>query len=117
MDAAHHHHGLHPPPSSSVPPSQSVGPRIFFKIPRVVPKQRERFESEDIFKRSCRDQEVSDAIMQKHLFKGAAGLGRGSGSCFFFLPFTLWPPGMEYSYFDTKCELVLQSIARFSLDG
>lgn len=38
------------------PPLQ--GPRIFFKIPRVVPKQRERFETQEIFKRNARDQEV-----------------------------------------------------------
>jgi hypothetical protein len=33
-------------------------PRIYFKVPRVVPKQRERFEAEDIFKRNAREQEV-----------------------------------------------------------
>ena len=50
--AAAHHGGL-------VQPAHAQGPRIFFKIPRVVPKQRERFETEEIFKRNARDQEVS----------------------------------------------------------
>ena len=51
--AAAAHHAL--PPVAVAP----QGPRILFKIPRVVPKQRERFEGEELFKRNARDQEVS----------------------------------------------------------
>ena len=53
--AAAHHGGL---VGGGLPPHPQ-GPRIFFKIPRVVPKQRERFETEELFKRNARDQEVS----------------------------------------------------------
>ena len=33
-------------------------PRMFFKMPRVVPNQRERFETEEIFTRNTKDMEV-----------------------------------------------------------
>ena len=34
-------------------------PRYIFKMPRVVPNQKEKFESDDLFKRLHRDGEVS----------------------------------------------------------
>lgn len=34
-------------------------PRIFFKVPRVVPDQRDKFETEEIFKKNARDMEAS----------------------------------------------------------
>lgn len=34
-------------------------PRYILKMPRVVPEQKEKFESDDIFKKLSRDSEVS----------------------------------------------------------
>lgn len=34
-------------------------PRYIFQMPRVVPEQKEKFESDDIFKKISRDCEVS----------------------------------------------------------
>ena len=59
---AAHHAGL-----VASPPQ---GPRIFFKIPRVVPKQRERFETEELFKRNARDQEVRERQYPEPRFNG-----------------------------------------------
>ena len=64
--AAHHHHhaAAHAAlyPHHGLPhghdPAAMRPSRLFFKMPRVVPKQRERFEEEDIFKRNTREQEV-----------------------------------------------------------
>lgn len=36
----------------------SPGKQLFVKMPRVVPKQRERFEEEELFKRNVREMEV-----------------------------------------------------------
>ena len=47
--AAAAHHAL---------PPVAVPKQRLFQIPRVVPKQRERFEAEELFKRNARDQEV-----------------------------------------------------------
>jgi Core binding factor beta subunit len=41
--------GLYEPPK----------PRYIFKMPRVVPDQKEKFESDDLFKKLSRDSEVS----------------------------------------------------------
>lgn len=41
--------GLYEPPK----------PRYIFKMPRVVPEQKEKFDSEDLFKKVSRDSEVS----------------------------------------------------------
>ena len=52
MHHAHHmHHGHH---------AYKV-PRIYFKIPRVLPykEQREKFETDDFFKKLARESEVS----------------------------------------------------------
>lgn len=35
-------------------------PRYIFQMPRVVPDQKEKFESDDIFKKVSRDCEVSE---------------------------------------------------------
>lgn len=51
--AAHHmHHGMHS--------HQYKVPRIYFKIPRVLPykEQREKFETDDYFKKLARESEV-----------------------------------------------------------
>lgn len=60
----HHHAALYPhhalPHGHGGPDPAAMRPsRLFFKMPRVVPKQKERFEEEDIFKRNTREQEVS----------------------------------------------------------
>lgn len=52
----HHHHSTGVYSSSLEKVHKS--PRIFFKMPRVVPNQKERFETEDIFKKNTKDQEV-----------------------------------------------------------
>lgn len=36
-------------------------PRYIFQMPRVVPDQKDKFESDDIFKKISRDCEVSEA--------------------------------------------------------
>jgi hypothetical protein len=41
--------GLYEPPK----------PRYIFKMPRVVPDQKEKFESDDLFRKMSRDSEVS----------------------------------------------------------
>lgn len=41
--------GLYEPPK----------PRYIFKMPRVVPDQKDKFESEDLFRKMSRDGEVS----------------------------------------------------------
>lgn len=41
--------GLYEPPK----------PRYIFKMPKVVPDQKEKFESDDLFKKLSRDSEVS----------------------------------------------------------
>ena len=54
----HPHHGhLHPhhPHLGLEPPK----PRLMFKMPRVVPNQKEKFESDDLMKRHSREGEVS----------------------------------------------------------
>ena len=48
-------------------------PRLLFKLPRIVPDQREKFDSEDIFKKHSRESEVSSLFL----------------SCFSFLIFLL----------------------------
>lgn len=52
----------------------AVGPRIYFKMPRVVPNQRERFDTEDMFKKNAKEQEVrKDPIHKGNYFEN---LGR-----------------------------------------
>lgn len=41
--------GLYEPPK----------PRYIFKMPKVVPDQKDKFESDDLFKKLARDSEVS----------------------------------------------------------
>ena len=55
----HHPHGLPPHPHfhphlGMEPPR----PRFLFKMPRVVPNQKEKYESEDLMKRHSREGEV-----------------------------------------------------------
>ena len=54
----------------SSPPSL-LQSRLFFRMPRVVPKQRERFEKEEIFRKNARDMEVrisSISIVYEKIF-------------------------------------------------
>lgn len=46
--------GLYEPPK----------PRYIFKMPRVIPDQKEKFESDDLFRKMSRDGEVSRKISQ-----------------------------------------------------
>lgn len=49
--------GLYEPPK----------PRYIFKMPRVVPDQKEKFDSEDLFKKLSRDGEVSlNPVVRTH---------------------------------------------------
>ena len=54
----HPHLGLEPP-----------RPRFLFKMPRVVPNQKEKFETEDLMKRHSREGEVSKKLFEKSAFK------------------------------------------------
>lgn len=38
-------------------------PRFFFKMPRVVPNQKAKFETEELFRRLSRESEVSSAFL------------------------------------------------------
>ena len=40
--------------------------RVYFKLPRVFPNQRERFESEDIFRQNALKSEVSEVNPPKY---------------------------------------------------
>ena len=37
--------------------------RLLFKLPRIVPGQKERYEADDMFKKVSRDSEVSQASL------------------------------------------------------
>lgn len=63
----HHHHHLHhqQPPPGNMLPFDSLGlyepqpkPRFYFKMPRVVPDQKNKFESDELFRRLSRESEV-----------------------------------------------------------
>lgn len=62
-------------------PYDSIGlyeqpkPRFFFKMPRVVPEQKSKFESDELFRRLSRECEVSNfwkeeknVSQEQHLF-------------------------------------------------
>ena len=56
------HPGQHPPPHPHFHPHLGMEPprpRFLFKMPRVVPNQKEKYESEDLMKRHSREGEVS----------------------------------------------------------
>ena len=52
-DMFHHHHQQQ---QQQEPPPK---PRFLFKMPRVVPNQKEKFESDEFLKRHSREGEVS----------------------------------------------------------
>ncbi|OXA46790.1 Protein big brother [Folsomia candida] len=61
----HHHHHHHQPPPPTMLPFDTLGlyepqpkPRFFFKMPRVVPDQKNKFESDELFRRLGRESEV-----------------------------------------------------------
>ena len=51
----HHHHQQQQQPVEHQQPK----PRFLFKMPRVVPNQKEKFESDEFLKRHSREGEVS----------------------------------------------------------
>ena len=59
----HHHpnHNQQPHTQAEVPPTK---PRFLFKMPRVVPNQKEKFETDEFMKRHSREAEVS--LPDKH---------------------------------------------------
>lgn len=42
-------------------------PRFMFKMPRVVPDQKSKFESDELFRRLSRESEVSQGFFRNHL--------------------------------------------------
>lgn len=52
------HHGTHHHAPQTQQPEQTQKPRFLFKMPRVVPNQKEKFESDDFMKRHSREGEV-----------------------------------------------------------
>lgn len=62
-------------------------PRFIFKMPRVVPDQKSKFESDELFRRLSRESEVS-------------------ASCMFFL-FVLKCVSVKWSWSD-ECHLILR---------
>jgi hypothetical protein len=55
----HHHHQHHPnPPQQTEAPPK---PRFLFKMPRVVPNQKEKFDSDEFLKRHSREGEVNSS--------------------------------------------------------
>ncbi len=65
--AAHHHHQQthlpHHLHHGQVPPVEPPKPRFLFRMPRVVPNQKEKFESDDLMKRHSREGEVSRHLL------------------------------------------------------
>ncbi|XP_046383409.1 uncharacterized protein LOC124153992 [Ischnura elegans] len=53
----HHHPGLYDPTATLVAPPPPK-PRFVFKMPRVVPDQKAKFESDELFRRLSRESEV-----------------------------------------------------------
>jgi hypothetical protein len=55
------HHGdmFHPQQQPQEPPPK---PRFLFKMPRVVPNQKEKFESDEFLKRHSREGEVGPLL-------------------------------------------------------
>ena len=51
-------------------------PRIYFKIPRVLPykEQKEKFETDDFFKKLARESEVSNIHKKKNCILACPGL-------------------------------------------
>ena len=47
------------PPLYEPPPQGPPKPRLMFKMPRVVPDQKTKFESDELFRRLARETEVS----------------------------------------------------------
>jgi hypothetical protein len=56
-----HHHTVAQPPVQQ--PEVAPKPRFLFKMPRVVPNQKEKFESDEFLKRHSRDGEVSSPVL------------------------------------------------------
>lgn len=61
-------------PLAGMIPYDSIGlyeqpkPRFMFKMPRVVPEQKSKFESDELFRRLSRESEVMNQYIQtKHL--------------------------------------------------
>ena len=55
--ATTHHHNPHPQQTETAPK-----PKFLFKMPRVVPNQKEKFESDEFLKRHSREGEVSMGV-------------------------------------------------------
>lgn len=53
------HHQPSPQPPAPAQPDAPPKPRFLFKMPRVVPNQKEKFESDEFLKRHSREGEVS----------------------------------------------------------
>jgi len=54
----HHHHPAYATNNNPVEQEVPKYARLLFKLPRVVPQQKDKFEEEDIFKKHSRDAEV-----------------------------------------------------------
>jgi len=54
----HHHHPAYATNNNPVEQEVPKYARLLFKLPRVVPQQKDKFEEEDIFKKHSRDTEV-----------------------------------------------------------
>lgn len=59
---AHHHAHAQ---QHSQQPEVPQKPRFLFKMPRVVPNQKEKFETDEFMKRHSREGEVSVVLLQK----------------------------------------------------
>ena len=66
----HPNHNQQPHTQAEVPPTK---PRFLFKMPRVVPNQKEKFETDEFMKRHSREAEVSfpdsDLFMTKRVIE------------------------------------------------
>ena len=54
----HHHHHHHAQQQQQQQAEAPPKPRFLFKMPRVVPNQKEKFESDEFLKRHSREGEV-----------------------------------------------------------
>ena len=81
----HHHHSMAAAAVAAAAATEAKPRSLFFKMPRGVPKQRERFEAEELFKKNVREMEVGNVFnaltsvhsltfIRESVFKFAANL-------------------------------------------
>ncbi|XP_071440739.1 protein big brother-like isoform X2 [Hetaerina americana] len=101
----HHHPGLYDPTAALAPPPPK--PRFVFKMPRVVPDQKAKFESDELFRRLSRESEVRftgyrDRPLEERQVRFQNGCREGHAEIAFIATGTnvqlVFNPGSVYSH-------------------